>query len=83
MPASALWDSNLVLRDNRNAQAPAVIRIHCKSETVDTLGGPWEGHEKWEGGVVGDDGCLYAMPQQALKVLKIQPAAGPAAHSEA
>jgi hypothetical protein len=53
--------------------APAVIRIDCASETVDTLGGPWEGHEKWEGGVVGNDGCLYAMPQQALQVLKISP----------
>ena len=28
--------------------------------------GPWEGPEKWEGGVVGGDGCLYAMPQQVL-----------------
>jgi hypothetical protein len=33
-----------------------------------------EGRDKWEGGVVGNDGCLYGMPQRAKNVLKIQPA---------
>ena len=56
--------------------ADGVIRIDCSSESVTTFGGPWAGREKWEGGVVGEDGCLYAMPQQALRVLVIEP--GPA-----
>ena len=31
------------------------------------------GDEKWEGGVVGNDGVLYCMPQHAKHVLKVDP----------
>jgi hypothetical protein len=32
-------------------------------------------HDKWEGGVVGLDGALYCMPQNAKFVLKVDPPA--------
>jgi len=48
---------------------------------VSVIGGPFsadlagasDGREKWEGGVVGPDGALYCMPQEATCVLKINP----------
>ena len=46
---------------------------------VSTIGlGSLEGKEKvekWEGGVLGDDGIVYCMPQQSQLVLKIVPPA--------
>ena len=43
-------------------RAPAVLRVSAEGE-VTTLGGPWHGPEKWEGGVMDrESGVIYAMP---------------------
>ena len=31
------------------------------------------GKQKWYGGILGEDGCIYAMPMCAKQVLKIDP----------
>lgn len=31
------------------------------------------GKDKFEGGVMGDDGCIYCMPLRAKRVLKVIP----------
>ena len=55
--------------------ADAVLRIDPDTDSVTTFGGPLPpGKEKWEGGVVGNDGVMYCMPQQCRYALKIDPA---------
>ena len=50
-------------------------------QEVTTIGGPWPGVEKWEGGVMAPNGVIYAMPQQSPHVLRIDP--GPPASQAA
>ena len=60
--------------------AETVLRI-SEDDEVTTVGGPWPGEEKWEGGVMAPSGVIYAMPQQSPHVLRIDP--GPMAASAA
>lgn len=50
-----------------------VLQINTNTLEVSTLGGPWQGTDKWEGGVVANDGAMYCMPQRSKIVLKIAP----------
>jgi len=57
-----------------------VLKIYPESQTVTTLPIPFETEEekltKWKyhgGAVLPKDGCIYAIPQSAQKVLKIDP----------
>ena len=80
------WQNGFLGIDNAvyglPCNAPAVIRI-SEDDEVTTIGGPWEGVEKWEGGVAVPDEAtgrakvIYAIPQQATRVLKIIPASLP------
>ena len=67
--------------------APTVLHVMAAASATTaemtheagTLGGPWLGEEKWEGGVMDRaSGVIYAMPQQATRVLKIDPGAAAA-----
>ena len=49
----------------------AVVRIDPATDVVDTVGGPFPGWDKWEGGVVADDGALYCIPLRSKRVLRI------------
>ena len=40
---------------------------------VTTFGGPFKGMNKWEGGVMLEDGTMYCMPNDFKAVLKIEP----------
>lgn len=57
------------------------VRVACTPQEVTTIGGPWPGVEKWEGGVMAPTGVIYAMPQQSPHVLRIDP--GPPASKHA
>ena len=51
----------------------AVLKIDVKAQTVTTLDTDLSGfgNEKWCGGVLARDGCIYGIPACASKVLKI------------
>lgn len=51
--------------------ADSVLKIDPVTQEVTTFGGPWPGDWKWHGGVLAGDGCIYAIPQKAEQVLKI------------
>ena len=34
-----------------------------------------DGEDKWQGGVLGDDGNIYGIPERGHRVLKIEPGA--------
>jgi hypothetical protein len=40
---------------------------------VETVGGPFGGLNKWEGGVMSADGRMYCMPLNHKEVLEIDP----------
>jgi len=74
------WQNGFLGRDGAvyglPCRAPAVLRVSAEGE-VTTLGGPWHGPEKWEGGVMDrESGVIYAMPDHGSHVLRIDP--GPA-----
>lgn len=52
------WDSN----------------ISVQTETVALVGATVSGSEKWHGGVLAPNGCIYGLPSQATTVLKINTA---------
>jgi hypothetical protein len=62
-------------------RAPGILRIQPGAAwddepTIDELLCPrpeFEGKRKFEGGVMGADGAMYAIPLNATKVLKIVP----------
>ena len=68
-------------RDGRYAyffpcDAERVMRIDCQTDEL-TLVGPCflDGENKFQNGFVSSDGCLYAIPQRAIGVLRIVPGA--------
>ena len=62
--------------DSLPCNAEGVLHI-SSSGKITTFGGPWTGAEKWEGGVMADNGIIYGIPQEATQVLRINPAATP------
>merc|ERR1712224_82929 len=55
-----------------------VLRIDCSNEddvevTTWPLPSPFENLDKWEGGVICENGLMYTMPNNCKAVLKIQP----------
>jgi hypothetical protein len=55
------------------ANATRVLKIDPCNETIECIGPTFEGLQKWFGGILGSDGCVYGIPQNASKVLKINP----------
>ena len=56
--------------------APTILRIDCTTSppVISEMGGPHPGEWKWHGGVLSPyDRCIYAIPQFAESVLKIDP----------
>ena len=50
-----------------------MLQIDPTNDEVRSVGGPFVGFEKWEGGALADDGCMYCFPLNAKRVLKIAP----------
>ena len=65
-------------RDRRaNPNPPAIsTRPDASDERLALLGGPLLGREKYLGGLLGDDGKIYAIPGFARRVLRIDPSTG-------
>jgi hypothetical protein len=55
---------------------PISRRPDARDQRLALLGGPLLGREKFLGGLLGDDGCIYAIPGFARRVLRIDPATG-------
>ena len=56
----------------------ALAQVNIDTQEVRTIGGhlpEMQGLNKWEGGVVAEDGALYCMPMVAKRVLRIDGAA--------
>ena len=79
------WQNGFLGRDlavyGLPCNASSVLRI-SDDDQVTTVGGPWEGVEKWEGGVMIPDQnglarIIVAVPQQASRTLKIIPGPSP------
>lgn len=49
------------------------MKIDPTNETIECIGPKFEGLQKWFGGIMGSDGCIYGIPQNASRVLKINP----------
>ena len=50
-----------------------VLRIDPASGGVSLVGPATPGDDKWQGGVLGDDGAIYGIPERCRRVLKIVP----------
>ena len=46
-------------------KADGVLQIDPTNDEVRSVGGPFVGFEKWEGGALADDGCMYCFPLNA------------------
>ena len=66
------------------SDADKVVKIDCRSDKVELIGGSLEDvypeealkagfYNKWQNGFVGLDDCLYSIPCNANRVLKIDP----------
>ena len=56
--------------------AERVLRVDIKTGECKTIGPKFmEGMNKWQNGFCASDGCIYAIPQRAHGVLKIEPSA--------
>ncbi|KAL9180254.1 hypothetical protein ACHAXT_008224 [Thalassiosira profunda] len=55
------------------ANAPRVMKIDPRLETVEFIGPDYPGKAKWYGGIMAHDGCIYGIPHNATGVLKINP----------
>jgi len=55
------------------ANATRVLKIDPREDKIEYIGPSFEGKQKWYGGIVGCDGCLYGIPQNYHGVLKINP----------
>jgi hypothetical protein len=55
------------------ANASRVLKIDPRRNTAEYFGPKFEGKQKWYGGIIGFDGCLYGIPQNYHGVLKINP----------
>ncbi|CAE8588000.1 unnamed protein product, partial [Polarella glacialis] len=53
--------------------AETVLKIDPVTGEVTTFGGPFKGKQKWYGGLLGCDGCIYGFPMNATGVLKVNP----------
>jgi len=56
-----------------SANASRVLKIDPRENHIEYLGPVFHGKQKWYGGIVGYDGCLYGIPQNYRGVLKINP----------
>ena len=60
-----------------NPEPPLVSRRpDGRDERLSLIGGPLLGREKYLGGALGNDGCIYAIPGFARRVLRIHPSTG-------
>ena len=60
---------------------PAVLTWpHARTIQIPTATtfGSLSGSEKWDGGALAPDGCIYGIPYNSTSVLKIDPVAGTA-----
>jgi hypothetical protein len=55
--------------------ADGILKIVPETGEVTEVG-CIKGKDKWEGGVVADDGAMYCLPLRAKNVLKIDPTRG-------
>lgn len=55
--------------------APRVLCIDTEMLTVQLIGESYSGINKWSGGGIGGDGCLYCIPCNHKRVLRIDPVA--------
>ena len=57
------------------SNAKHVLKVYLdESDKVEEIGPPLsEGQNKWYGGILGVDGCVYGMPYTATGVLRINP----------
>lgn len=58
-----------VLPDPNGVDEPTVTMLECGAEFAKYS----EGKDKFEGGVMGSDGCIYCIPLRAKRVLKVVP----------
>jgi hypothetical protein len=78
--ADGLWESGALAPDNHIYYMPAyahrIMRLNPDNDTLssvgDDLGG--EGTWKYSGTVVGNDDCLYGIPDEATRIAKYNPA---------
>jgi hypothetical protein len=42
-----------------------VLKIDPRTDAVSLIGGPFPGRQKWYGGLLGANGCIYGIPQCA------------------
>ena len=45
------------------ANAPRVLKFHPGTNEVRFIGPSFEGKQKWYGGIIGSDDCIYGIPQ--------------------
>jgi hypothetical protein len=56
------------------SNAVHVLKVNLATEAVEEIGPPLpEGQNKWYGGILGNDGCIYGMCYTATGVLRIDP----------
>eukprot|EP00945_MAST-04E_sp_MAST-4E-sp1_P008010 g8010.t1 len=56
--------------------AERVLRVDLRTDKCKTIGPKFmEGMNKWQNGFCASDGCIYAIPQRAYGILKIEPSA--------
>lgn len=78
-----LWQNGILAPHNN-----AIYCISCNAETVlkiepgpdanspgtfSLVGELPEGGDKWQGGVLGSDGCVYGIPEDSEFVMKVDP----------
>ena len=76
VPRRRLWQRRPPLPDSRHASR--VVRFNPADGSHTPIGDDL-GEEKVGGGVLCDDGCIYALPDKASRALRIDPAKGTAA----
>ena len=56
------------------ANATRVLKIDPRNDTIDFIGPTFSRmKQKWFGGIIGSDGCIYGIPHNATGVLRIDP----------
>ena len=58
---------------HQTANATRVLKIDPRKNEISYIGPSYPGIQKWYGGLLGSDGCIYGIPHNATGVLKINP----------
>jgi hypothetical protein len=75
-----LWESGALARDNSIYYMPAnarriMLRLNPDNDTLSSVGDDLgEGWCKYKGTVVGNDDCLFGIPDEATRIVKFDPA---------